>query len=391
MAETTDNTQVVTQEDQSTQNEYIITINKKIRALKKKSQNIDTIEKKPKEGRNEDQRKLLASKDQIIRQLQEFEAIRDSFVEIYNKEEKAPKEQPKPIVNVKVANEGNDSISSLITLLHVTQIFDRTRPEGIEARKAFFAENKAATIKTDADIDNIFYIMHSLFGTPLAKAIDLGQKFASESEEEFNRGVTFKHLKGIVTDLANSYFFRSLSSGVPEQKLEEEAQPEAHEAQQTQQHQVVPEQQQHVEVTTPEQHHHQEVHVEDHANGQQLTEEEAQQENGEQNAESDEGYTTTERKRGGRGRGGRGGRGRGGPRGGNRGRGGFGSPRGARNFDNNRGRDFQDNRGGPRGGRDYFDNRGRDFQDSRGGPRGGRGGQQHYQQQQQQQQQQQKS
>jgi len=211
MAETTDNSQVVTQADQSTQNEYIITINKKIRALKKKSQNIDNIEKKPKEGRNEDQRKLLESKEQIIRQLNEFEAIRDQFVEFYNKEEKAPKEQ-KPIENVKATNEGNDAISSLITLLHVTQIFDRTRPEGIEARKAFFAENKATTIKTDADIDNIFYVMHSLFGTPLAKAIDLGQKFAADSEEEFNRGVTFKHLKGIVTDLSNSYFFKSISS-----------------------------------------------------------------------------------------------------------------------------------------------------------------------------------
>jgi hypothetical protein len=76
----------VTKEDQSTQNEYITLINKKIRALKKKVQNIEAIEKRVAEKQpiNPDQSKLLESKGTVTKSLKEFEGLRDNFVEIYN-------------------------------------------------------------------------------------------------------------------------------------------------------------------------------------------------------------------------------------------------------------------------------------------------------------------
>jgi len=368
MEDNSDKNQVVTNEDQSTQNEYISIINKKIRALKKKCQNIANIKEKitAKVAINPDQQKLLASQDQVIRSLNEFEAIRNQFVEIYNNEQKVvPKEKPKQVHENK--NEGNDAIRSVVTLLHVTQIFDRTRAEGIEARKAFFTEasSKPSLIKDDADIDSVFYIMHSLFRTPIAAAIDYGQKFAFENETEFAPNMTYKHLKAIVTELSSSYIFKGISSGSQEQKNEEQSQDQSN-VQEEQQQEVAPEHQEAITEQHEEQSQVQPEHVEEQV---------AQAENGEHHVETeqDEGYQTTERKgRGGRGRG-RGGRGQ---RGGNFGQRDYDANRGGQRGGRGRGRDFDRGspregrkfeRGSPRGGqRDYDGN-------NRGGQRGGRG------------------
>jgi len=338
MADNSDKNQVVTNEDQSTQNEYISIINKKIRALKKKCQNIAYINEKiaAKVAINSDQQKLLATQDQVIRSLNEFEAIRNQFVDIYNNEQKALKEKSKFSVQEN-KNEVNDAIRAMITLLHVTQIFDRTRSEGIDARKAFFTEvsSKPSLVKDDADIDNVFYVMHTFFGTPLSAAIESGQKFAADSDAEFAPGLSYKHLRAIADELASSYIFKGVSSGIPEQKVDVEEQTfETHQEPQqpevSEPQNVIPDQQESTEnqIQQPQQ---------------------DAQENGEHQVETeqDEGYQTTERK-------GRGGRGRGrGQRG--------GRDFGQREYDNN------NNRGGQRGGR----GRGRDFGE-RGSPREGR-------------------
>jgi len=336
MADNSDKNQVVTNEDQSTQNEYISIINKKIRALKKKCQNIAYINEKiaAKVAINSDQQKLLATQEQVIRSLNEFEAIRNQFVDIYNNEQKALKEKSKFSVQEN-KNEVNDAIRAMITLLHVTQIFDRTRSEGIDARKAFFTEasSKPSLAKDDADIDNVFYVMHTFFGTPLSAAIESGQKFAADSDAEFApTGLSYKHLRAIADELASSYIFKGVSSGIPEQKVdvEEQTHQEPQQPEVSEPQNVIPDQQESTEnqIQQPQQ---------------------DAQENGEHQVETeqDEGYQTTERK-------GRGGRGRGrGQRG--------GRDFGQREYDNN------NNRGGQRGGR----GRGRDFGE-RGSPREGR-------------------
>jgi len=371
MEDNSDKNQVVTNEDQSTQNEYISIINKKIRALKKKCQNIANIKEKiaAKVAINPDQQKLLASSEQVIRSLNEFEAIRNQFVEIYNNEQKVvPKEKPKQAHENK--NEGNDAISSVVTLLHVTQIFDRTRAEGVEARKAFFneASSKSSLIKDDTDIDSVFYIMHCLFRTPISVAIDHGQKFAFENESEFAPNMTYKNLKAIVNELSSSYIFKGISSGVQEQKIEEQSQDQPIvQDQQEQQQEVVPV---HQEAITEQHEGQSQVQPDQH-----VEEQVVQAENGEHHVETeqDEGYQTTERKgRGGRGRGGRGR----GQRGGNFGQRDYDANRGGQRGGRGRGRDFD--RGSPREGRKF--ERGsprggqqRDFDANRGGQRGGRG------------------
>jgi len=365
--DSTDKNQEISNEDQSTQNEYIITINKKIRALKKKCQNIGNIEKKVanKESINTDQQKVLDSKEQIIKSLTEFEGIRNQFVEIDNNEQKAPKEKPK---HQEIKNESHD-IRALVTLFHLTQVFDRNRPDGIDARKAFFNEfsSKQSVTKTDEDVDNLFYMLQALWRNPLPKAVEVAQKFTASVDEEFNLGLTYKHLRNIANEMASSFYFRTVAN--PDQKGEqqEEAHALPHEAQ-PDQHAVAQEQIQ-TENVVSEQLDHQDnnVQVEHGHHG-----EEVSQEQSGETGEQDDGYQTTERK-------GRGGRrpfgSRGGPRGAPRGRGGRGGGRGGRERDDrNSPRDDRnsprDDRNSPRDGRKFES---RPPRDKKFETRGGRG------------------
>jgi len=366
---TSDTNQIVTNEDQSTQNDYIIVINKKIRALKKKCQNIAYIEKKlvAKEEINPDQKKLVETKDQIIKSLNEFEALRNQFVEIYDAEQKGGKDTTTQTNGEQ--KQDDQSISAVVTLLHTSHVFDRTRGEGVDARNSFFTEiagKPNVTVKADADIDNIYYLITAIFANNLNSAIDISQKYANASEEEFAPGVPFKYLKNVVADLAASSEFAKHHVGY-DQKVE---QAQHNETQQQEQVNATP--QPLAEYLAEKK---QEVQPENQNNAEQSVDQidgpaQENEENVEENGE--EGFQTTEgrRGRGGRGRGSRGNRGRGsrGGQRGTRGRGGF------ENRDNRDNRD-KDNRV-PREGKSY-DNRsprgGRDFDKV---PRGGRGQQQ---------------
>lgn len=84
MSEST--SQVNTADNQS-QNEYIIIVNKKIRALKKKLSNIEYIEAKiaKKEKITAEQQQVLQTKDYVQKSLGEFESMRNQFVVIFEK------------------------------------------------------------------------------------------------------------------------------------------------------------------------------------------------------------------------------------------------------------------------------------------------------------------
>ena len=87
-----DNLQV-NKDDQLAQNEYIIIMNKRIRALKKKLTNINSIEQKiaKKEKINQDQQQLLQQKEGLQKFLTEFEAIRNQMVQAYEKVSRSKK------------------------------------------------------------------------------------------------------------------------------------------------------------------------------------------------------------------------------------------------------------------------------------------------------------
>jgi hypothetical protein len=83
-AETT--SQVNTADNQS-QNEYIIIVNKRIRALKKKLSNVEYIEAKV--AKNEkittEQQQVLQTKDYVQKTLGELESLRNQFVAVFEK------------------------------------------------------------------------------------------------------------------------------------------------------------------------------------------------------------------------------------------------------------------------------------------------------------------
>lgn len=214
-------------EDHSTQNDYIILMNKRIRALKKKCQKIANIEKKDQNSINSDQKKVLETKAITTANLQELETLRDQFVEIFNSEEKKKVpviiEKQVTVVEIpKIVESKESQIYRLITLLHASQVFDRTRPEGAEARTKFFEEfnGKSRAAKTDTDIDNIFFLLSDLFNNTIDKATDIATKFVSGTNEEFKAGLTYQYLKQVVEELVSSKLF--YGEPVAEAKTEEQ-------------------------------------------------------------------------------------------------------------------------------------------------------------------------
>jgi len=214
----------VLKEDNDAQNEYIVLINKRVRALKKKLQNIGYIETRlaNKEEINADQKGVLASKDSTVKALTEIEAIRNQFLQYFasqEKEKKQPAPEPAPVQAPAPKIPPGEETRGILRLLHIARLFDLNIPGGAEVRGLFFAEqarNGRSVVKGDQDIDALFPLCSIIFNSPPVhhdNAVAVALKFLNESEEEFLNKVTFKHLKTVYNEIIASRVFL----GIPEQ------------------------------------------------------------------------------------------------------------------------------------------------------------------------------
>jgi hypothetical protein len=351
-------------------NEYIKIINKKIRSLSKKVTKVAEIEKKMQTGSaiNDEQKQLVAKKDQTAKSLKEFNSIREQLSKVHLQETKAKKKEER-----KEKGEAGEQLRSVVDLLQVSSLL-ASSPNVHSALSGVVQSQDLQAINTFAS-----FITHRQLGSTSDAAVDSVAKFLNQSEEAVSgTGVTYKRLREqLAVILASSALNPQKQAevvvsdaGQNEQAVERPASP-------IEQFSELPEEASSSAVAdehqTPEQ------------NG--AVEEGAPAEQGQDGAQTKQGAF---QKRGGyRGRG----------RGQYRGRGGRGGFYDGNNANANRGEGNQFNRGEgnqfnrgggeqPRGGdnRRGGGNRGRGG--NRGGRGGNRGGQQQYQPQQQQQQQQ---
>jgi len=180
-------------------NEYVLLVSKRVRAYRKKLSKIEEIEKKVKEGAkiNEDQKKVLESKEGTFRALKDFEELRVSLMKVQSQEEKSA-----PQGHVASSGVSVNMQQGLKTIISVVQFSQLTNDHNVRNQ---IMHNKVK----ETDLERVNRLANALCSpksNSLKDSVDqahqLAEKLAKHSDEHFD-GVPFAQIAKQVEELVS--------------------------------------------------------------------------------------------------------------------------------------------------------------------------------------------